>query len=67
MSTYELFAAHRPTTAWFRPGLWLSVARHRAALAKLDAARLADIGLTPTVARAEAARPFWDVPAHWRR
>jgi uncharacterized protein YjiS (DUF1127 family) len=33
----------------------------------MDAARLADIGLTERAALAEANRPFWDVPASWRR
>ena len=43
----------------------LSLYRQRRALAKLDATRLADIGLTAKEADAEARRPFWDVPQHW--
>ncbi len=43
-----------------------SLARQRACLAKLDSARLADLGLTQAEARQEAARPAWDVPANWR-
>ncbi|MBI1416318.1 MAG: DUF1127 domain-containing protein [Limimaricola sp.] len=58
-----------------RPGLallgWLTampaVARQRRALRELDDARLNDIGLSPRQAAAEAARPVWDVPAHWLR
>lgn len=43
-------------------GLW----RQRRALASLDPERLDDVGITPGAARAEASRPFWDVPNHWR-
>lgn len=42
--------------------LWQS----RRQLASLDASQLADIGVTPREAAAEAARAPWDVPAHWR-
>ena len=45
--------------------LWLALHRQRRALARLDARALRDIGLDAPAARAEAARPFWDVPAHW--
>lgn len=47
--------------------LGLAARRQRAALAQLDAAHLADIGLSARAALAEANRPFWDVPASWRR
>lgn len=47
--------------------LGLAAQRQRAALSRLDAAHLADIGLTARAAQAEADRPFWDVPAQWRR
>lgn len=40
--------------------------RQRRALAALDPSRLDDLGLTSRAAEAEAARPFWDVPDHWR-
>ena len=40
--------------------------RQRRALADLDDSRLQDLGLTRAQARAEADRPFWDAPAHWR-
>lgn len=40
----------------------LAVARQRAALADMDDARLADLGLTRDEALAEARRPFWDLP-----
>lgn len=39
--------------------------QQRQHLATLDAHRLDDIGLSADAARAEAARPIWDVPAHW--
>lgn len=39
--------------------------QQRRALAVLDDARLADLGLSREQARAEAARPFWDAPKHW--
>ena len=47
--------------------LGLVAHRQRQALRGLDAARLADIGLSEQAALAEADRPFWDVPASWRR
>ncbi|MCM2562705.1 DUF1127 domain-containing protein [Lutimaribacter sp. EGI FJ00015] len=40
--------------------------RQRRALAQLDDAALRDIGKTRAEARAEARRPVWDAPAHWR-
>ncbi|WP_417249999.1 DUF1127 domain-containing protein [Celeribacter sp.] len=43
-----------------------SLARQRAALTRLDDAMLADIGLTREQAMAEATRPVWDAPRHWR-
>ena len=51
----------RVPLGWYL-GLW----RQRRALAQLDAHRLDDIGLTRAEAQAEAARPIWDAPAHWR-
>lgn len=54
----------------FRPALALSsmlgLYRQRRALARLDDARLADLGLTRAEAHAEATRPLWDVPPNWR-
>lgn len=47
--------------------LGLAAHRQRAALARLDDAHLADIGLSTRAAMAEANRSFWDVPATWRR
>lgn len=51
----------RPT-----PGDLLALIRQRRALARMDAAQLTDLGLTRAQALAEAARPVWDWPAHWR-
>jgi uncharacterized protein YjiS (DUF1127 family) len=39
----------------------------RKSLAALDARMLDDIGVDALEARAEAQRPFWDVPCHWTR
>lgn len=51
-------------------GQWMADAlaarRQRRALAALDAHSLRDLGLTRDQALAEAARPVWDVPPHWR-
>jgi len=59
----------RPYRSTRRIGLfdYLALARQRRALARLDDARLHDMGISVDEARAEAARPLWDVPAHWTR
>lgn len=44
----------------------LNVWRTRRALARLDAAGLADVGLDHARAAREASKPIWDVPATWR-
>lgn len=44
----------------------IALYRQRRALGNLDDAALHDIGVSRAEARAEAARPVWDVPAHWR-
>jgi uncharacterized protein YjiS (DUF1127 family) len=44
----------------------VALARQRRQLAGLSDEQLADIGITRSEAEAEAARPFWDVPANWR-
>ena len=60
-------ALSRPARAMTLPlRLWMALSHNRNALAKLDSRLLADIGITPDMARSECARPFWDVPAHWR-
>ena len=50
-----------------RVRLGMTARAQRKQLLNLDAARLADIGLTADQARAEAARPLWDVPRTWLR
>ncbi|MEM6759954.1 MAG: DUF1127 domain-containing protein [Pseudomonadota bacterium] len=50
------FSLHTALTVW----------RTRRALARLDAAQLADIGVTPRAARREATKSIWDVPTTWR-
>jgi uncharacterized protein YjiS (DUF1127 family) len=42
------------------------LARSRKGLARLDAHLLRDIGLTSAEAQAEADRPVWDAPSHWK-
>ncbi|SDO14162.1 protein of unknown function [Lutimaribacter pacificus] len=50
-----------------RPGLseLFALGRQRHALSRLDDAALDDIGISRDEAETEAARPFWDAPAHW--
>jgi len=43
------------------------LSRSRTALADLTAAQLDDIGVTPSEACTEAARPVWNAPASWKR
>jgi uncharacterized protein YjiS (DUF1127 family) len=43
-----------------------ALVRQRQALAHLDNARLADLGLTRADVAAELNRSAWDVPKHWR-
>ncbi|WP_103258012.1 DUF1127 domain-containing protein [Tabrizicola aquatica] len=45
----------------------LETRRTRKALGRLDPHLRRDIGLTDHEARAEASRPFWDAPTHWKR
>jgi uncharacterized protein YjiS (DUF1127 family) len=45
----------------------VGLARQRRTLAALDPHMLRDIGITPDEAQAEAAKPLWDVPRHWRQ
>jgi uncharacterized protein YjiS (DUF1127 family) len=42
------------------------VAKQRRALGKLDASRLEDLGITAHAAKAEADKPFWSAPNHWK-
>lgn len=60
--------ARRTRPAGFVRGLlrMLALHRQRARLGQLDDRMLRDIGLTRHQACREAARPPWDVPAHWR-
>ena len=64
-------AAHTFETQ--RPSLGTVIAQiiathgQRRVLGKLDRDALNDLGLTSAEAKREAKRPFWDVPATWRR
>ena len=51
---------------WARLRMARSVARQRRQLSALDDHLLSDIGVARDIARGEARRPIWDVPAHWR-
>lgn len=44
----------------------ITLRQSRIALSKLTDSQLADIGVTPHEAQAEAGRPVWDVPQDWR-
>lgn len=56
--------AAKPRRATSLLGL-VTLYRQRRALTRLDAAALADLGISRTEARQEARRPVWDVPCHW--
>jgi uncharacterized protein YjiS (DUF1127 family) len=45
---------------------YIDLYRQRRALAGLDDARLADLGLSRDEAETEANRPIWDAPVHWK-
>ncbi|MBA3910174.1 MAG: hypothetical protein C0524_09880 [Rhodobacter sp.] len=55
-----------PMQIWAALKCALTLARSRGQLARLDDHILRDIGLTRAQAEAEATRPVWDAPAHWR-
>ncbi|MGL4309267.1 MAG: DUF1127 domain-containing protein [Paracoccaceae bacterium] len=44
----------------------IAIRSHRRRLKDMPDELLNDIGLTRDQARAEAARPVWDVPASWK-
>jgi uncharacterized protein YjiS (DUF1127 family) len=72
MSTYPLAAPlHRigsVLTRLPRSAMDLgALSRSRRGLARLDDHLLQDIGLTRAEALAEAERPVWDAPSHWKR
>lgn len=56
-----------------RPGILKTVTnmaqlyKERRALASLDAAALADIGVSRQEAASEAQRPVWDAPNYWHK
>lgn len=63
---FALPRLHRKPSIWRRFLNLTALSRQRQTLAQLDDSLLRDVGLTPDQARAEAARPIWDVPQHWR-
>jgi len=64
--TRPIAAAPRRPGLFARLRAFMLLARQRRRLAALDDRMLDDIGLDRDAALAEAARPIWDVPAHWR-
>ncbi len=58
---------HARTGLFTRLAQALAVHRQRRQLARLEDHLLRDIGLTRAAALAEAERPLWDAPAHWRQ
>ena len=61
-----LFAPTSRTRRVTLSGL-IDLARQRRQLKGLSDSQLSDIGLDSHMAGREAARPFWDVPSHWRQ
>ncbi len=59
-------ATRRPLFSMTTLSRFMAIARQRSQLARLDTARLADVGLNAAQARSEAQRPFWDAPRHWK-
>lgn len=70
MTLLDLTHAHTPAA---RPSLFAfaqqaaALHRQRAALRRLTDEALTDLGIGRDAAQREAARPFWDIPASWRR
>jgi len=60
------FAKQRPSAVKMIAHMF-AAQNQRRALRNLDSAALNDLGLSYEDAKAEANRPFWDVPANWRR
>lgn len=58
-------AAVRKSSVARNIALAYSVWLERRALARLDADRLDDIGVSATEAHIEANRPVWDAPSRW--
>lgn len=63
----EARAVRRSFSLLSRLGLLGPLYRQRRSLHRLSDDALRDIGLTRQQAESEAARPIWDVPAHWTR
>lgn len=59
-------ASGRNRSILARVWAYLELRRQRNALLHMTARELEDIGVTEAQAAAEASRPFWDAPAHWR-
>lgn len=73
MRALALSMLRRPGTALpgaLHPVAWLiralKIRRERAALERLDAERLDDIGLSRGAAWSEGRRPFWELPDNRR-
>ena len=57
----------RGKSLWSRLLTWHAIWSERRRLARLEAHRLNDLGLSIDDARAEARRKSWDAPERWRR
>jgi uncharacterized protein YjiS (DUF1127 family) len=71
MSTRQLARHRAPALGFLRtlPARLVALAavsRSRKGLMRLDDHLLRDIGLTHDAAKAEAQRPVWDAPSHWK-
>ncbi len=71
MSTRQLARRYAPALLFLRnlPARLFALAavsRSRKGLLRLDDHLLRDIGLTQEDAKAEAQRPVWDAPSHWK-
>ena len=64
--TRQMATARRPDIL-SRLRRMLAVMRQRRQLRDLDPHLLDDLGLSRQQAAAEADRPVWDVPRHWRK
>mgnify|MGYP002354229785 CR=1 FL=1 len=60
-------ASRRPRSLFALIGQIFALSQGRRDLRNLDDRMLNDIGLSRREADAEADRPFWDAPDHWRR
>ncbi len=66
LSAHRSPASAQPPTLRARLSAMLHARQTRGILGQMSPHMLADIGLSPADAQAEAARPFWDIAARRR-